>query len=149
MQSKTYHYIECGLDNVWLENGFELSENGELFIAEIHQLHKVIGESLVQQKNLLNGKEIKYIRRHLDLSQSGLGGILGVDYQSVLNWEKDKHPINESADRLLKVYYYAFLNEDKYPDIRNLISQICEMDAEVEKGKILLRENDTGWARAA
>src|SRR5579863_232551 len=103
---KEYHYTESGLDNIYLVNGFEITplENGdeEIFIHDLSGLHKAIGLNLIFKQGALSGKEVKFIRTTLDFSQKTLGKILGYDYQTVLLWEKDSHPISKSADHLLK-----------------------------------------------
>ena len=91
---KAYHYTECGLDNIYLVNGVKITKtksgDEEIFIHDIHGLHKAIGMILVSKRGFLSGKEIKFIRSTLDLSQTTLAKILGCSYQTVLLWEKDK-----------------------------------------------------------
>ena len=54
-----YHYTECGLNNIYLLNGFTINqlENGdkEVFIHDIHGLHKTIGMALIFKGGLLSG----------------------------------------------------------------------------------------------
>jgi putative transcriptional regulator len=45
-----YHYTECGLDNVWLTNGFTKKQTayGEaVAIAHADALHKLLAEDLI------------------------------------------------------------------------------------------------------
>ena len=114
---KKYHYTECGLDNIYLINGFEITktknETQEIFIHDIHGLHKIIGIILVFKPALLSGNEIKFIRTTLDLSQTALAKILGLSYQSILAWEKNKSPISKIAEHLLRMIFYAYLDVKK------------------------------------
>src|SRR5437016_3970105 len=90
---REYHYTECGLDNIYLVNGFEITKNKrdkEIFIHDIHGLHKTIGMMLVHKQGLLSGNEIKFVRTTLDFSQTRLAKLLGCTYQTILLWEKDK-----------------------------------------------------------
>ncbi len=47
----TYHYTECGLNNIYLINGFKINKlqdgNEEIFIQDLHGLHKAIGNSFL------------------------------------------------------------------------------------------------------
>lgn len=104
-----YHYIECGLSNVWLIDGFVIEHDedyGELLsISSVHDLHKTIGLYLINEKPELNGEEIRFLRKELNLSQKNLAGLLGVDESSVRNWESDRHVIGKPADRFLRALY--------------------------------------------
>ncbi len=85
---KTYHYTECGLDNIYLVNEFKITKlkNGddEIFIHDIHGLHKTFGMMLVSKRSLLSGDEIKFIKTTLDLSQTALARMLRLNYQTIL-----------------------------------------------------------------
>lgn len=155
MSTKPYHYTECGLDNIYLVNGFEITgagDNAEIFIHDINGLHKLIGTLLIRKPGLLSGKEIKFIRTSLDFSQTTLGQLLGYDYQSVLRWEKNNGDMPAAADRLLKILFFEFLYPEKNPRIRELINDIAEAEAkkgEVNYKKIQLEEISNEWQRVA
>jgi DNA-binding transcriptional regulator YiaG len=153
---KEYHYTECGLDNIYLVNGFTIKklENGEesIRIHDIHKLHYVIGSMLVTKSGLLVGKEIQFIRRTMDLSQTALGKLLGVEYQSVLGWEKDKTAISKTADHFLKMIFFTYLEKDKDRAAYTMISKISSLDVNAtqltKKNKIELREKNHRWEAA-
>lgn len=147
-----YHYTECGLDNIYLLNGFKITKtkNGdeEIFIHDIHGLHKTIGKILVFKSGLLTGKEIKFIRTTLDLSQKKLGKLLGLDYQSILGWEKNKTPISKTADHFLRIIFYSYL--EKRSPIYEKINEIADIDTDkINKDKIELEEIKKEWRPAA
>lgn len=145
-----YHYTECGLDNIYLLNGFEITKNDddqEIFIHDIHGLHKAIGLAIVFKQGLLLGNEIKFIRTTLDFSQTRLAKLLGCTYQTVLLWEKNKTPISKTADRLLRVLFFEYLNPEKDRKIYELINEMADYDAEVtsSKQKIIFEEASHEW----
>jgi putative transcriptional regulator len=151
---KSYHYTECGLDNIYLVNGFRITktENGdeEIFIHDIQGLHKTIGKLLVYKRGLLAGNEIKFIRTTLDLSQKALGRLLGLDYQSILGWEKNKTPISKTADHLLRIIFFSYLDRETDSTIYDKISEIADLDAEVAGiSKIELKEVEDEWRLVA
>lgn len=153
---KEYHYTECGLDNIYLMNGFTIKklENGEeiIHIHDIHKLHDVIGKILVYKRALLIGKEIQFIRKTMDLSQTALGKLLGVEYQSVLGWEKSKTPISTTADHLLKMIFYAYLSKGKDCAAYDVINEISTFDINTvqptKQNKIKLQEKKHQWETA-
>jgi putative transcriptional regulator len=151
---KEYHYTECGLDNIYLVNGFEITKNNddeEIFIHDIHGLHKAIGITIIFKQGLLTGNEIKFIRTTLDFSQTRLAQLLGCSYQTILLWEKNKTPIPKTADRLLRIMFDEYLNPEKDRKIYDLINEIANYDAETTsvKQKILFEETSNEWQLVA
>lgn len=147
-----YHYTECGLDNIYLINGFEITKNNddeEIFIHDIHGLHRMIGMSLIGKQGSLLGNEIKFIRTTLDFSQSTLAKLLGCTYQTILLWEKNKTPISKTADRLLRIIFFEYLNPQKDKTVYDLINEIADFDAEIiseqKINKISFEEVSEKW----
>jgi putative transcriptional regulator len=121
-----YHYTECGLDNVYIKNGFEI-KGEEVYIKRLHELHKAILKTLISKASILSGKEITFIRHYLDLSQKTFGRMLGVDYQTILRWEKEKGNVTKTADILIKMLILSYLkNKSAY----NKINEIADSDEE-------------------
>ena len=80
MGNDTYQYRECGLDNMYLLNGFTVkrTKHGEtVTIHDMDGLHRVIGSYLVRERKTLNGREVRFLRHELELSQKTLGELLG------------------------------------------------------------------------
>jgi DNA-binding transcriptional regulator YiaG len=150
-----YHYTECGLDNIYLANGYEITKHNkdeEIYIHDIHGLHSEIGNLLVFKLGLLAGNEVKFIRSMLDLSQKSLGELLGLDYQTILGWEKNKTPISKTADRLLKIIFYSYLNKDKNSGVYDKVNELSELDVnkiDLNDRKIVLKETKDEWELVA
>lgn len=142
LKQEKHHYTECGLDNIYLRNGWSIDEEGSLFIENIQGLHKAIALQLVTLKRTLKGREIRFIRHYLDLSQKMLGSMLGSDYQSVLRWEKGKGKITKPADRLLKIFTYEYASENK--KAVDLIDLISDLDNERDVTDFAF-EHDKNW----
>lgn len=133
-QIENYHYTECGLANVYLVNGFEITrlDNGdeEIFVHDIHGLHTAISNNLIFKKGPLEGCEIKFIRTMLDLSQNKLAALIGCRYQQILLWEKNKNKISRPADRLLRITLYTYLNKEvDNGEVFERINEIADLDA--------------------
>lgn len=115
----TYHYTECGLDNVYLHNISIVSDvNGEQVfqIPRINQLHNLIAQCLLNKKGLLNGKEIRFLRTNAGLMQSGLSKLLGKEAQAVGRWERNEHPIDRTTDMLLRMIIGRQMGIDTNPE---------------------------------
>lgn len=102
----SYHYKACGLDNVILE-GVDMVQDdaGEktITIPAVGRLHKVIAAMVVQKPHGLNGKELRFLRTEMGMTQAELANILRCESLTVSRWERDEHPINEAADALVRL----------------------------------------------
>ena len=76
VEGSGHHYLESGLDNILLLNGFEVRPTpyGEaVFIQDVDGLHRSIAKYLVEKPTNLTGKEFRFLRIELDLSQQAMG----------------------------------------------------------------------------
>jgi DNA-binding transcriptional regulator YiaG len=102
----TYHYTECGLDNVFIE-GMDIVEDhgGEetVTIPAIGALHKVICEGIVQLTSKMTGKELRFLRTEMGLTQANLAEIVKVTSLTVSRWERDENAIDDAAEMLIRL----------------------------------------------
>lgn len=103
-----HHYKESGLDNVYLL-GIEICEcacGEKVFnIPAVTELHRKIAFDLIKKKSLLNGKEIRFLRKSMGLTAINLAKIIGVDNATVSRWEQSNQFIGKAHDRLLRLVY--------------------------------------------
>lgn len=86
-----YHYTESGLANAWLANGYKVKHTNygdSVAIDDIDGLHLAIARNLIEKKGSLTGKEFRFLRTLMGMSQIGIAGMLGVQEQSVSLWER-------------------------------------------------------------
>jgi len=117
-----YHYTECGLDNIWLLGGFDwvdLPAGRHLKIHNIDGLHRAIGKVLVDKKGTLIGKELRFLRHELLLSQLQLAQLLQVTEQTIHRWESGKSAIPKPAETLIRLLYSP-VDGDFQQALRNL-----------------------------
>jgi putative transcriptional regulator len=123
-----YHYVESGLPNVWLSNGFVVKETayGEsVAITDVKGLHDVIGKSIAEKPAALTGAEFRFLRKELGLSQERLADIVGLTSQAVAIWEKtDKIPTVN--DRYLRGLYLEAKTGEA--DLMAAINSINQLD---------------------
>ena len=104
--NEAYHYIECGLDNVFLYNiPIVHDQGGEqvVCIPRIHVLHKVIAQGIIIKNGLLSGKEIRFLRTEMGLKQSELAQIIGKDQQTIGRWERGENTPDKTTDILIRI----------------------------------------------
>ncbi|MBB3059718.1 helix-turn-helix domain-containing protein [Microbulbifer rhizosphaerae] len=144
-----YHYLECGLPGIYLENGFEYRDTAygrAIAIRDIKGLHKAIGYHVVMKADRLNAREIRFLRSELDMSQKMLANTLGVSEITVRKWESDENKINRSADLLLRICYLQYIQENS--QVRELVDRLNEMDR-CDREKELHFQIDDHWMVAS
>lgn len=139
-----YHYRECGLDNVWLRNGYKEHDTpyGKgVSITNVEGLLDVIALHLVQKEALLTGKELRFLRVQMGLSQKELGELQGVSAQMVSLWER-KNSLPLVNDRWVRVQYLSHADADG--NMKKIISKLM---AKVEAGEadITVKRTSGEW----
>jgi putative transcriptional regulator len=150
MELERYHYTECGLDNIYLVNGFDYVPTPRgmaVNIRNIEGLHRAIGQILVREKQNLTGREFRFLRHEMNLTQQNLAAVLRVDVQSVARWEKgqNKRPIDGPAQGLIRVLYEQFIGGNE--KITEPLKRLAELDEIMNEDDedIALEDTDHGW----
>jgi len=145
-----YHYKESGLDNVYLQNGYEKTiEDGEEFISfvDAHGLHNSIARRLTHQCAPLSGKEFRFLRVEMDMSQKSLADCINVSEQTVARWEKGSSTIPKTSDVILRGLYLESINHES--NVGALLSLIAEHEGAMAKMEMQLGAQDHHWKVAA
>lgn len=101
-----HQYTECGLDDVWLDGGVEYRDTPYgrgVAIKNAEGLDAAIADWIVERKRSWRGCELKFLRKRLDLSQGGLGDLLGYSAQQVRRWEHDMAEMPSPVSRLVRL----------------------------------------------
>ena len=141
-----YHYRACGLENVYLLNGFSIEETRHgrtVAIDDMDGLHQAIGRHLALEKKELTGRELRFLRREVGLSQQGLGELLSKSGQAVARWEKGHNRIDGTAETLFRLLYLEHAGGNR--KIRALLGRLAELDERVEEQKMSFEETGRGW----
>lgn len=142
------HYTDCGLDNVWLANGFTMREtrHGTAYaITDAAALHEAIASSLITAPYRYRGQEVRFIRSFLDIAQSGLAKIIGATRGTIARWEGNPDAkIPGVSDRALRMFIALKLAGNE--DASRLVELIQDLD-EIEHGGVVFEETAQGWER--
>jgi putative transcriptional regulator len=146
-----YHYTESGLQNIYLENGFEIvpTERGQgVRFHDLEGLHAAIGRTLIEEAGPLTGKELRFLRVELLLSQAALARLLGVKELTVARWETGRTRIPATVDAGVRALYLEKL--DERAKFSELLRGLGAVEAKVNRARVrLLREHAGKWERAA
>jgi putative transcriptional regulator len=142
-----HHYVESGLDNVYLENGYRLHRTpyGEgISIQDTEGLNKAIGRWLVSLPRPMTGAELRFLRLEMEATQRDLAGILGTTEQTLRLWEKHRKKIVPGpADRLLRALYLEYAGKDE--SVRKMLERLAKFSKKERKIKVRFRETSRGW----
>ena len=101
-----YHYIECGLSNVFIEGMTTVSDHaGEktVTIPAIGLLHQVIAEGIVTLPSKMNGKELRFLRTEMGMTQAMLAEVLKVTSLTISRWEREETSIDDAGEMLVRL----------------------------------------------
>ncbi|MCD9185441.1 MAG: hypothetical protein LUM44_03355 [Pyrinomonadaceae bacterium] len=134
-KAQKYQYIESGLGNIFLDNieVFSCIECGIQIpiIPKILKLHNTIGFALVCKNSLLNGAEIKFLRKNLRIKSQDWAKLLRTDKSVYSRWENDSQRISPQSDLLIRYLYLRLLEERKELRIEKKVAEnLSEMTEE-------------------
>ena len=89
--SQPLKYTLCGLDNVYLRNGFtQEDDDGEIYTAveNVEDLHLMIALRLAVLRRRLSGQEMRFLRKYLDLTQEDVGRFFDVTRKTINEYER-------------------------------------------------------------
>lgn len=104
---ENYHYMECGLKNIYLKNILSLNCKAcgdfEVQIPNISLLQSAIAINVASQPEKLKPDEIRFLRVHLGLSGVQLAQVLSVEPETVSRWENDRADMKLTNERFLRI----------------------------------------------
>jgi len=144
-----FHYVQCGLDNVWLTSGVEVTETeyGKGFrISNAGELHEAIAKSIINGSRRLRGQEARFLRVLLNLSQEAMAKILGVDRATVIRWERSREKtLSMMQDIAVRTTYAARHKGDDF--LLSVIKELQDADEESHGGayRQVFEASNQGW----
>lgn len=150
-KQKLFHYWQCGLDYVYLQNGVSWEENGgEKFyhIQDVAGLHRAIAHRIVTGLSPLQGQDLRFLRSLMDLSQTALAHRMGYSRDAIAKRESDPHgTLDGKMDRILRLIYILHACDTQAQrEINEVLDDIAEDDLQRE---LSLRHESSGWSEAA
>src|SRR5262249_5524514 len=114
---------------------------------DVEGLHKVIGTILAREKKNLTGREFRFLRHEINLTQQNLAAILGVDVQSVGRWERGESEIPGPAQGVIRLLFIEKMNGNTA--ICKPLKGLADLDEKMgDDQEIRLEETPEGWRLA-
>ena len=151
--NEIHKYEECGLKNIFLLSGFKESWGSRgrtVSIENIEGLHRAIGEWLARDKKFLDGREARFLRLEMRLSQAALAFLLGMNEQAIARLEKKslqrQERISPNSERMIRFLYLETIG-DQTP-IREFLQALAELE-DIDSLATNFQETEYGWEAAA
>ena len=144
-----YHYKSCGLDNVWLKNGYteRNTKYGEgVSIDDVEGLHRALALEIAKLPHPISPEQFRFLRIELNLSQRRWGGLMGVTDQAIAHYEKGTRSIPRTVDTSLRLYYLESIKEESR--VGEMLTELAELDhklADAEQERLELEIEDGEW----
>ncbi|HET6632020.1 MAG TPA: helix-turn-helix domain-containing protein [Rhodanobacteraceae bacterium] len=149
-----YRYKGCGLDNVYLRNGYTSgrTKSGEevVSIQDVDGLHCALATAIIDSPSSLDAKTFKFLRKELDMSQRQLAHIFDVEEQTVSLWERARTPVPQQVDLLLRALVKETMSGNA--ELRAMIQRFNSLDraARAAEARIEMAVADSGhWMQQA
>jgi DNA-binding transcriptional regulator YiaG len=105
-----------GVENVTLVNAVTeqvcaACNKGKVHIPDLPDLITAVALTRVKMPYKLNHREIKFIRKAMDLTSKELAGHLKVAPETLSRWENEKLPMEERSELFFRLIAIALLSE--------------------------------------
>jgi transcriptional regulator with XRE-family HTH domain len=150
---KPFHFLDSGLDNVYLIGIKYFTHPDGRVVAEIpaaKQLMRLIARDLVLSKAPLTGSEVRFLRKRLGKRAIEYCKFLGLEPETLSRIENGKQPISGATEKLARLSYAILSEEAGLHDHARAIFQSMLDQLKPAKEKIVLEiRDDNEWREAA
>jgi DNA-binding transcriptional regulator YiaG len=101
-----YRYTECGLENVIINGvSFVADDAGDAVvrIPNVNGLHSAIALGIVTRKNMMNGREMRFLRSEMGMTQAELASMIHREPLTISRWERGETEIDANAETLVRL----------------------------------------------
>jgi DNA-binding transcriptional regulator YiaG len=101
-----FHFIDSGLDNVYLVGiKYFIKEDGSITaeIPAIKQLMQVIARDLLYSETTLRGQEIRFLRKRLGKKATDFAHLLRIEAETLSRIENQKQDASDRKKIVLKI----------------------------------------------
>jgi putative transcriptional regulator len=118
-------------------------------IENIEGLHRAIGYWLVHDKKNLTGKEFRFLRNEMNLTQQNVAALLNTDVQNIGRWEREEaEKVPGPAQVVIRLMYDEQVNGKKA--IIEPLRHLAELQEPFgENDEVKFASGPGGWSVAA
>lgn len=113
-------YEGFGFPITLIEAPVEMVGGEEVLDIDLHKLQIIVLKYLIYKSTPLTGRQLRFIRKFLEMSTTNFGKKFGVTHPTVLKWEQEKTTINPTTEFCIRLYALQhILNGD--------LRRLCEL----------------------
>jgi DNA-binding transcriptional regulator YiaG len=132
---KPYHFVECGLPNIYLVGIRHFQcECGEKYveIPALKQLMSLIARHAVMKDQALSGAEIKFLRKRLGQKAGDFAASVRLQPETLSRVENGKQAVGAKTDFYIRIYY-ALASKD--PVLQDALKEALDKALSMRRSK--------------
>jgi transcriptional regulator with XRE-family HTH domain len=145
-EENPFHFLDSGLDNVYLVGIRCFQEPDGRLVAEIpavKQLMRLIAHDIVTSPADLTGKQIRFLRKRLGKKATEYCQFLGVEPETLSRIENEKQTISAQVQKLARLSYCVFSDDSRLVACaRGIFESIMDEISSVPKESKIVLEID-------
>jgi putative zinc finger/helix-turn-helix YgiT family protein len=146
VERKTVPYPQSGLLNVELSNvPIWVCSNGheEVEIPAVTELHELLAQLIIRKPAMLNGAEVKFLRRRVELTAKEFAERIGITPQHLSRLENDRSIKSKVLDLLIRLSVASMIAaRDQKPFPADLAPFVNQLEEAWDIGAHRLKHND-------
>jgi DNA-binding transcriptional regulator YiaG len=103
--------------------------NQDPIIPRLNKLMRVIALAVIHKPYRLKGEDVRFLRKHLEMTGEQFSRLIHVDKTTLSKWENNDDRIGEQSDRLIRVIALA-LGDGLKEEFKELIRHFEEIGDE-------------------
>lgn len=119
-----YRYTESGLDDVIIQGLSYVCDdagNQVVTIPNINKLHRAIATGIVEKEGSLTGKELRFLRSEMGMTQAELAAIVHREPLAISRWERGEvESIDANAETLIRLVARETLGLDVGASVKSM-----------------------------
>ncbi len=145
---ETIKYTACGLDNVTLKgvDYAKCDKCGEEYygLGDQEKLHQLIASALIRKSGPLNGKEVRFLRKHLGYATEVFSKIVDYDVSTISRIENGKQAVQKHYDLVMRLAVLSL-----HPDRNYSVHDLLEKKSSSKAKTIEVQSQEGHWKIAA
>lgn len=113
-KTKTFIYEGLGFPIELIDTPMKKVLGEWIIDIDMNELQLFVFKGLIHKPSPLTGKEIKFMRKFLEISTTELGKKLGISHATVVKWEKEEAKIGPMQESYIRLFLFEHLQKNEF-----------------------------------
>lgn len=132
-KTKTFIYEGLGFPIELVDAPMKKVLNEWVLDIDMNVLQIFVFKGLIHKPYPLSGRELKFMRKFLQMSSTEFGKKLGVSHATVVKWEKEQAKISPLQESYIRMFLFEHLQNDELLSLYQTIRPEKLAEAKQEK----------------